>query len=141
MTLVVDASVAFKWFVNEPDSTVAIATRGSDRDLIAPELVVSEVCNSAWKSFRRGQLTAVQCEIIATSIAPAFAHLIGHASLAQRAMAIATDLSHPVYGCLYLALAERERTVVVTADGRLVGRVQGTPYATFVRHLSTYPTA
>jgi predicted nucleic acid-binding protein len=139
VTLIVDASVAFKWFVNEPDSATALGVRSSDRDLIAPELVVSEVCNSAWKSFRRGELTVAQCDIVATNVAAAFARLASHVQLAKRAMAIATDLSHPVYDCLYLSLAERERAVVVTADKRLAGKVQGTPYATLVRHLSMYP--
>ena len=32
------------------------------------------------------------------------------------ALALAADLRHPVYDCLYLALALRERTCVVTAD-------------------------
>ncbi len=136
MTLVVDASVAFKWFVTEPDSAEALAVRRSDPDLVAPHEVVSEVCNSAWKSLRRGQLTAAQCAAIAADIGRSFARLAAHDALAPRALAIALDLDHPAYDCFYLALAERERTVVVTADRRLVAKVAQTPYAGLVRLLA-----
>jgi predicted nucleic acid-binding protein len=141
VTLVIDASVAFKWFANEPDSNVALKLRSSDPNLIAPELVVSEACNSAWKSFQRGELTGMQCEIVAANIARAFARLVGHAPLATRAMAIAVELRHPAYDCFYLALAQREAAVLVTADGRLIGKIKNTSYAALARHLSTYPAS
>ena len=53
MTLVVDASVALKWFVDEDGSDRAVALLDGDEPLIAPDLVVAEVCNAAWKSLRR----------------------------------------------------------------------------------------
>jgi predicted nucleic acid-binding protein len=136
VSLVVDASVAYKWFVNERGSTDAVALRTTATPLIAPDLIVSEVCNSAWKSFRRGQLDAVQCGIIATAIGRSLAWLAPSAPLATAAMRMATALDHPIYDCLYLALAEREGIVLVTADQRLIGRVLGTPYAALARPLA-----
>jgi predicted nucleic acid-binding protein len=35
-------------------------------------------------------------------------------------MALAIRLKHPIYDCFYLALAERERCALVTADARLI---------------------
>lgn len=99
MTLVVDASVAFKWFVDEPDSDSAVSLRALDSDLTAPDLIVSEICNSVWKSFSRDELTAVQCEIVATNVASAFTRLVAHATLARRAMQMAIELRHPAYDC------------------------------------------
>ncbi|MGD9512257.1 MAG: VapC toxin family PIN domain ribonuclease, partial [Geminicoccaceae bacterium] len=52
--------------------------------------------------------------------------------LAAAAARIARILDHPVYGCFYLALAEREAAPVVTADDRLAGRVVGTAWADLV---------
>lgn len=34
------------------------------------------------------------------------------------ALALAQELDHPVYDCLYLALVEREKRPLVTADRR-----------------------
>ena len=39
--------------------------------------------------------------------------------LLAEALALACHLDHPVYDCLYLALARREAAVLVTADQRL----------------------
>jgi predicted nucleic acid-binding protein len=33
---------------------------------------------------------------------------------------LAVDLRHPIYDCLYLALAERERVPIVSADAKLL---------------------
>lgn len=141
MTLVVDASIAFKWFAREPDTSIANALLRRGEALIAPEHLVAEVCNAAWKSWSRGEMVKDQTSAVAPRIRPLLAQLLSLDPLAPRALLISLDLNHPVYDCFYLALAERERTIVVTADGRLAGRVKGTPYAALVRHLSTYPEA
>jgi predicted nucleic acid-binding protein len=41
-----------------------------------------------------------------------------------------------VYDCLYLALAQRERGHLVTADQRFLGGLAATGHAEFVYHLS-----
>ena len=38
-------------------------------------------------------------------------------------MGVARRLGHPVYDCVYLALAEREHAALVTADHRLLRRL------------------
>jgi predicted nucleic acid-binding protein len=43
--------------------------------------------------------------------------------LLDRALQIALDLKHPVYDFVYLALAERSKIPLVTADRRLVSAV------------------
>ena len=48
---------------------------------------------------------------------------------------MACALSHPVYDCLYLALAEREGTRLITADQPFVERVAGTPWKNRVEGL------
>ena len=57
------------------------------------------------------------------------------APLASRAIELALELDHPVYDCFYLALAEAEKTELVTADLRLEGRVRSTPWGASVRSL------
>jgi len=57
-TLVVDASVAVKWFLPEPDAEPAVALLRAGHRLIAPDLLWIEVASVLWKVVRRGSLTA-----------------------------------------------------------------------------------
>lgn len=141
MSLVVDASVALKWFKQEDDSLTARELYAADRLLIAPELVVAEVLNAAWAAARRGQLEAAQVGGIARSLPRFFHRLVPLRDMAFRAATIAQALDHPVYDCFYLALAERENTNVVTSDGRLLARVENTPWAGHVRSLAAVGTS
>jgi predicted nucleic acid-binding protein len=125
---VVDASVAVKWFVEEPGSADALdLLKGSDL-VIAPELVVAEVANVVWKHLVRGDLKHQQLVQVPDALPKMFAELWPTVWLVRRALQIATELRHPVYDCFYLALAEAEDAAVVTADRRLVQRLSGTEW-------------
>jgi predicted nucleic acid-binding protein len=129
MTIVVDASVALKWYLSEHDSEAALALLTSGERLIAPDLIVAELCNAAWRLIRRGELRAEQLAIIARGVADAFATLHGSGSLATRSAAIALELDHPVYDCFYLALSETRNAPLITADRRLILKADGTSFA------------
>jgi predicted nucleic acid-binding protein len=136
MTLVVDASVALKWFVNEDGSDRAVSLLNSGAPMIAPDWVLAEVCNAAWKSLRRREIDPVQLDQIAIDVAGPFHRLVPLDRLLRRAVTIAGELDHPVYDCLYLALAETEDAPLITADRRLVDTVRGTPLADRVMPLA-----
>ena len=129
MTLVVDASVALKWYVSDEGADVARQILASDETLIAPELVVAEVCNASWIAYRRREIGADQQGQIAADITRVFDRLEALARHASRAAAIARELDHPVYDCCYLAVSEALEAPLVTADGRLLARTAGTPFA------------
>ena len=140
MTLIIDASVAIKWFVEEPGSDMArrLLTSGPDH-LEAPELLVAEVCNAAWKSQRLGQVSVLQFDLITSRIEAMFGRLWSLGPLASRASGLAKQLDHPVYDCFYLALSEARRTRLVTADGKLLSRLKGTEWSELA--VSLYETA
>ena len=120
MTLVLDASVAVKWVLPESNTERAIAIRTTDDDIIAPSLAHAEVGNAIWRAVLRGDLSPVEA---ANHLKAAVAHyrrIIPLEELALSALALATQLRHPIYDCFYLALAERERCALVTADAKLV---------------------
>lgn len=126
-TLVIDASVAFKWLAPEEHSQAAFDLLGRV-DLIAPTLLPVEIGNALWKLARREQLDPT------ISFAPELASLAtlvslqDEASLVPRALTIARALSHPIYDCVYLALAEAEQTRLLTADKRFIASVQGSEW-------------
>jgi hypothetical protein len=69
------------------------------------------------------------------AIPAAFSALVGAARLSARAFALAHELDHPVYDCLYLALAEIEDVRMVTADRRLLERLRGSAWQELARPL------
>jgi len=139
VSLVVDASVALKWFLSEePDADRALAVVRDGVPLIAPDLVIAEVCNAAWRSARLGRISHAQMDEIASSLPRFFDGLVSAATLAPRAVAIASELDRPVYDCLYVALAEAEQAALVTADAQLVGKVRATPWEQLTISVSEY---
>jgi predicted nucleic acid-binding protein len=135
VTIVVDASVAVRWFLDVPGSEKAYRLiEGQDR-ILAPDLVIAETASALWKAVRfAGLEPATAAEVIAGAGA-AFDELVSARTLAARALAIALDLRHPVYDCFYLALAQARGVRLVTADDRLVRVCARTPFAKLVRSL------
>lgn len=134
MTLVVDASVAAKWFIEEAGRPQALRLLDmADRQ--APELLVAEVASVVWKKVLRSEMSATQARLICASITHCFDALHRADDLIERAMVIAIDLRHPVYDCLYLACAERTGARLVTADRRLIAAVQRSAFAVLVTDL------
>ena len=56
MSIVIDASVALKWVLNEPETGAALALRAEQ--LIAPALWLAEAANALWRHVRLGEITA-----------------------------------------------------------------------------------
>jgi predicted nucleic acid-binding protein len=129
LTLVVDASVAVKWFLVEPGRPEAMRLLDRGHSLIAPELVVAEVINAVWKRLVGGGVEPEQAVGVPGALADFFSELRPIAPLGERTLEIAMELRHPAYDCFYLALAEERDAQLVTADRRLLGRLVGTPWA------------
>lgn len=126
MTVVVDASVAVKWFVEDTGSDVARMLLDRRDRLIAPELVIAEVSNALWRLWMAGRIGAEQADLAAARVGSLFDELCPMAPLAPRALALARSLNHSAYDCFYLSLAEAEKTAVITHDARLVEKLKGT---------------
>ena len=119
MKLVVDASVAVKWFFTESNSDEARQLLGPRIILHAPDFILTEVANVIWKKARRNEIPAAQPYIEELAHIPDAVVLGASAELVVKAAALAVEIDHPVYDCLYLACAEVEAAPLVTADERL----------------------
>lgn len=116
MSLVIDASVALKWVLDEPGGAEAEALL--DEALIAPGLWLIEAANALWKRAGRGEISPDEAaERLQALLNAPVATPRAEDDLAS-ALSLSSQLAHPVYDCLYLALAIREDTQVVTADTR-----------------------
>lgn len=121
--LVVDASVAIKWFLNEHDSKQAVALFRQPYKLIAPDLIRIEVLSGIAKAVRRNTLEPADAEAKASEWRSFIARrgiYIAHsdADYAQ-ATTLALETKHPLYDCLYLVYAQSFKAPLVTADKRL----------------------
>ena len=125
MSIVVDASVALKWVLDEPGKEAADALL--EEELIAPALWLLEAANALWRRSQRGEISAEEATERLTELynAPVTTTTIEDDLLA--ATDLANVLRHPVYDCLYLAMAIRENTYVVTADSRFHAAVDRSP--------------
>jgi predicted nucleic acid-binding protein len=137
MTIVVGASVAIKWYLAEEDWETARGLLAGADQVTAPELVVVEISNAAWKAYRRGFIAAEQQALIAGDIVHVFDRLEPLSSLSVRASAIAREIDHPVYDCFYLALSEAKDARLVTSD-RLLAKTNGTAFAAGTTSLRAY---
>ena len=123
MTWVVDASVAVKWVVPEALSDNADRLLASGEELVAPDLLPVEAANALWKKTTRKELAPREADQALALLFASGLVLQPTGPLLARAMALAHRLRHPVYDCVYLALAERERARFVTADARFTRRI------------------
>jgi predicted nucleic acid-binding protein len=122
--VVIDASIAIKWMVEEEGTARALSVRSSYDKLLAPDLLVSECANVLWKKVTRGELTAPEAQMAARLLAASDIELIGTRAHLEAATRLAVRLNHPAYDCTYMALAMAQGCPFVTADAAFVGKVR-----------------
>ena len=120
--------MALKWVVEEEGSEGALALKG--RDLAAPSLLRVEAANALRTlAARRAIAPAEALDLLGLLQEAPMALVEPDDALERRALEIALQLGHPVYDCVYLALAERMGRRLVTADGRLLRAVRAKEHA------------
>lgn len=128
--MLVDASVGLKWFLDESHSDLA-ERLSTEHELVAPALFAVEMANGLWKAVGKGAMTSDAAAAAIETIDARIDLFLSDGSVAKRALEIACELAHPVYDCVYLALCERDRLRLVTADQRLLNRVAATHFAPY----------
>ena len=135
--LVINASVAVKLLVDEDDAALATFVYRTF-DLLAPALLLAECSNILWKKVRKSELS--KAEAMTRSVVLTRTSIVLHPMepLVEAATRLAINLDHPAYDCFYLALAAAEDCPFVTADERLVRKVEAAGGGPEVRLLSSF---
>lgn len=123
MTLVVDSSVALKWFVTEPGHHSALRLLDGDEPLIAPDLILAEVGNALWRKARLGEVDAGQIAASISELATIVILRPLSVDLMLAAVEIMRSISHSIYDCVFLATARQEKVNFVTADEKLLAKL------------------
>ena len=125
-TLVVDASVAAKWFLPAARETLTrealqLLKRYSSGELrfLVPDLFWAEFANVLWKAVRQRRWQQASAEIAVRAMRDRNFPTVPSLALLEDAFAIAAAFDRSVYDSIYLALALASKTHFVTADERL----------------------
>ena len=120
---VFDASVVVKWYLAEdPLAAQALEVRLAFEGA-APTLILAEAANALWRYVRLNRMDIDDvCEGVA--VIGEGLRLTSDADLIDAAQRLSARLDHPVYDCLYLALAQRLDAPLVTADRKLAEKAQ-----------------
>lgn len=118
--VVLDASVAVKLVVEE-DGSAEAARLLDGRALHAPSLLFIEAANALWAMTRRKILTSDEADDALNVLRslPLTPMPDGFDPVPQ-ALKLARLLDHPIYDCIYLALAIEVAAPVITADRRFL---------------------
>ncbi len=130
--LVVDASVAVKWFVPEIHHDTALRLLDDRYDLLAPDLIAPEVVNTLWKKIRRHELTVEEGRDAVRLFSSLSLEIYQSRPAILLALEIALDTGGTVYDSVYLALAVVESCPMITADRKLYSRVKRSSFASNV---------
>ena len=140
MRLVVDASVAVKWLIEEEGSDAANRLFEPGNELFAPRLMASEVGNALWRMVGMGQLQRGRAGALAGAISQMAVYWMDDQDVSADAVRMALALEHSVYDCVYLALAHRIGATVVTADAKFAYALAETEHSGAVEMLDRLVT-
>ncbi len=129
MALVVDASVALKWVLQEPDSHLAQALAAAVEELLMPDFWLNEATNVCWLQVRKGKWSADEARealnLLRAQVPPT---PTGEFNLHDVALDIALAINHSTYDTLYVAFA-----IAMGARGVVVAD------ASFVQDMGRHP--
>jgi predicted nucleic acid-binding protein len=124
--IVLDASVAVKWFLPERVETLAtealalLDRRGKNEiQIIVPDLFWVEFVSVLWKAIRRGNFPKASADAALASLKGFDFPTVPSLKLLDNAFQIATAYGRTVYDSLYVALAVQTNSQLITADERL----------------------
>jgi predicted nucleic acid-binding protein len=136
--VIVDTSVLLDAFIETPFTASARALFLSGRDLFAPDHLYLEALGALTRMVRRGDITPAVAGRIQARLPTFMPNLESSDVVADRSFALSLELSHPLYDCVFLALAERRDCALVTLDRKFVRKLTGTPFARHVVHLADW---
>lgn len=130
-----DASVAVKLVVEEPDSESAVAIIDAHADRVAPDLLTIEVASALAKKVRFAGLPRAAAEESLRSLAPFVTEFLETFDHLDRAMTLSVEMDHSLFDCIYLAAALDRDCAVVTADRKFANAAAAAGYVDRVRLL------
>jgi predicted nucleic acid-binding protein len=127
--LAVDASVMAKWVLREPDSEKLRSVVTATDELVAPDLLWSELASVLWKHQRRGMFSADHVRRMLRDLLGLSVRTLPVREHIGEVLGYASGLDHSPYGCAYLAIADAEGCRLLTADRRFYDALARSAFA------------
>ena len=128
--LVLDASVVIPLIALAPGQS-APAIDLASFEFCVPRLLSIEFANAMWKYERALMLTPTEAQRAWSKFEKLPFRYADDRDLAPQALILANALKHPVYDCIYLALALSLDTRVITRDKRFAAATR----ASYANHV------
>ena len=131
---VVDASIVVDWLAPGVDPTGPagrLLTRlaKNEAPLLAPRLLFEETANALVSGIRRRRWTGAQADTAFLLLRQLPVRVVDQPSDLDRAWELSRRFDeHPVYDLIYVAVAERLREQLITADAALRARLVTMPF-------------
>ena len=125
--IVVDASVATKWLLNELGTPAALELLNTNHGrLAAPAIVRIEVANAVVRQLREGHRGEADVQALCSNwermLQDGVVTLTSSEELFDDALRLAVEIRHTIPDCLYLALAVKHEVPLITADTTMYER-------------------
>jgi predicted nucleic acid-binding protein len=124
--VVVDASVAVKWYLPEngealADQAFALLNKYEKNEVqfVVPDLFYVEIASAIWKAVRVGRVPRAFGDQALLLLTQREFTTVPSLKLLDQAFRIATNHGRTVYDSLYVALAVQTKSHLITADERL----------------------
>lgn len=134
-TLIIDASVAIKWVLNEEGTTEALAIPDQISLIFAPEIFEVEIAAILTKRVRMKELGIKEAHTIKSCFEDLPIIRVEFEKVKDMAFLSASEFSVTFYDALYLATAIAFNGEMVTANVKLFNGLQNTPFKNFVAQL------
>ena len=125
-TVVIDASVAAKWFLPKSQEPFTDEAFGLLTDyaygklrIVVPDLFWSELANIFWKAVRQSRWSAADAQKALSAVLDRNFPTLPVTRLVSDALSIALAFDRSAYDSLYVAAALQSKSVLVTADEKL----------------------
>jgi predicted nucleic acid-binding protein len=131
---VVDASIVVDWIAPDvdparPAGVLLTRLAADEAELIAPRLLLEEVSNALLTGIRRGRWDGQAADHAQRLLRTLPVRLVDEPQDLERAWDLARRYdAHPIHDMLYVAVAERRRTQLITADATLRRLLPGFPW-------------
>ena len=128
--IVVDASVAVKWFADEPHSAEAWQLLGDEKgEMVFPDVFVIEVAATLVRIANVNKASRADSHVSLLRLldlieSGAITRLETLPDQTIAAASLALDLGHPLKDCIYLALAMELGCDLMTCDARFAAKAK-----------------
>jgi predicted nucleic acid-binding protein len=141
--LVIDTSVAVKWYIPEAHSVEAKSYLRKGFDRHAPDYLLAEAAIVLLKRVRsrdnKLRLTIDEGRMVQAALKVSPIQFHEFRPLIDPAFALAQEIGASLYDGLFLALALQLGRALVTADEKLFRKIHSSRHSSFVRWVETAP--